>query len=774
MYILSVGTFIERLFRNIFFLIDDAIYSQIPKLYNLIVAIARTSPLSQASIADMAGRIYKLLAVFMIFKVTLSLIMYIVNPEDFSDKTKGVSKLVTNIVISLALLVLTPYIFSYAYQFQKIILEDNPLSTVIFGKETDATKSNIIDAGDQIAYLAISPFVTPNASVFSDCINIYDETPEGKVILNRKCFGFDDVDSFTQDYDKCDDKNNTRLLCGESWRSSKVSDLTREDLSNYAAGVQYGSYNLFFRKSLVTARLSVDKDWDDFAFNYSIVISTVVGVIIALFLITTCMDIALRSIKLAFLQLIAPIPILSYVDPKSGKDGMFKKWYQMCFKTFLSLFIKLLALYFAIYIISRVGKMVDIIDGSYVANGYIKIFIIIGALMFAKNFTKILEGLGIKLDGAGFQINPFKKLEDEALGGKKLSKASKGVLKAPIGSLQTLGKKTIGGIDAARNGKGFKQGWDRTHGTLYNKFYKKLDEWAPDSAEARKQERQGREEVKYMNTKWNKGKENADKLSQYIIGRRAAGDITYGYNSYKTPYEALNGHDVGAYQSVYKNQEFIQSRMALDRKDEARKALERVNEATLRNQSLQDALKSQQKFLKANLDEATYNKLFDAKGDAKWTNANLTEFSKLRDDTTKSVAGMEKVHESIRKQYQEDAAVEDAIKFVKYNKLDPSEPTKPEANFPELATSTVNNTNPSSSTGTTSTNSTNSTTSSGSQANSLNTLTVADDSSPTKTINADSDWPDMDTALDRNANSTSQGSPNFEYTSNDKKENAQQ
>ena len=213
--------------------------------------------------------------------------------------------------------------------------------------------------------------------------------------------------------------------------------------------------------------------------------------------------------------------------------------------------------------------------------------------------------------------------------------------------------------------------------------------------------------------------------------------------------------------------------MALDRKDEARKALERVNEATLRGQSLQDALKSQQKFLKANLDEATYNKLFDAKGDAKWTNANLTEFSKLRDDTTKSVSGMEKVHESIRKQYQEDAAVEDAIKFVKYNKVDPSEPTKPAADFPELATSAVNITNPSSSTGTTSTNSANSTTSSGSQANSLNTPTAADDSSPI-IINADSDWPDMDAAFDRNANSTSQGSSSFEYTSSDKKENAQQ
>ena len=84
MYILKVGI-IDRLFRNIFFLIDDAIYSQIPKLYDLLMSIARTSPLSQASIADMASRIYRLLAVFMMFKVILSLIMYVVNPDDLQD-----------------------------------------------------------------------------------------------------------------------------------------------------------------------------------------------------------------------------------------------------------------------------------------------------------------------------------------------------------------------------------------------------------------------------------------------------------------------------------------------------------------------------------------------------------------------------------------------------------------------------------------------------------------------------------------------------------------
>ena len=124
-------------------MLTDAIITYNKKLseYDLLLEIARTSILTQADIADMADRIYKLLAIFMVFKVTLSLITYVVNPDDFSDKSKGVAKLGTNIVISLSLLILTPYIFNYAYQFQTIILEDNSLATLIFGGSTEEEQS---------------------------------------------------------------------------------------------------------------------------------------------------------------------------------------------------------------------------------------------------------------------------------------------------------------------------------------------------------------------------------------------------------------------------------------------------------------------------------------------------------------------------------------------------------------------------------------------------------------------------------------------------------
>lgn len=430
MYVLSLNMWFQKLMRQFFFAIDKIVYNFIPTIYDLLISIARTSPLSQGDILEMADRIYKLLAIFMVFKVTFSLIMYVVNPDDFSDKTKGISKLGTNIIISLALLILVPYIFNYAYQLQTIILEDNSLAKLVFGEKTENNFLNT--AGEEMAFITISPFFTPNTSIeeLYECTNLLEKSSDGNPIFNASCSGLN------ENYESNGDVTSLYKLVNNNFSET--------DLKNYVAGVNAGSLGLMFRQDLALA--TTEKN-EDFIMDYKYIFSTVVGVVVILLLITFCLDVAVRSIKLAFLQLIAPIPIISYVDPKSGKDGLFKKWYQMCFKTFLSLFIRLLALYFAVYIISKIDSLVDIVNGSYQSSMLIKIFIIVGALMFAKQLPKILEGLGIKLDGGGFTLNPLKKIENEAIGGKQISKAAKVPLK--YGTRAAKGLATAGAVGGA-------------------------------------------------------------------------------------------------------------------------------------------------------------------------------------------------------------------------------------------------------------------------------------------------------------------------------------
>ena len=415
-----------------FMSIDSTLFNFIATLYDLLIAISRTSVLSQGDIAQFASRIEILLGIFMLFKMSFSLITYIVNPDDFTDKQKGFGKLIQNSVISLVLLVLVPYIFQMAFSLQAKILNDNLLAKLLLGEKltdnenTDNSKATLIDkAGEQMAFQVMLPFFKPNYSINDDmasCISIYDS--DG---------------SFNSE-------------CSDALTSTAPGDNNEIIINNYAKGIEYGSLGLTFRASV--ALLSTKED--QFLIDYKYPLSTATAVITCLLLITFCIDVGVRSVKLAFLQLIYPIPVISFMDPKSGKDGIFSKWYKMCLSTFLSLFIRLLALYFGIYIITQVGKhgMIDIINGSEVTDGWVILFVIIGILMFIKQMPKILENLGIKIDGEGsFSLNPLKKVLDEkngAFGAKRIASAAGGFA---VGAMH--GRALRGLVSGARGGKGF-------------------------------------------------------------------------------------------------------------------------------------------------------------------------------------------------------------------------------------------------------------------------------------------------------------------------------
>lgn len=524
MYILA-NMWFQKLMIQFFFNIDKMLYGFISQVYDLLMSISRTSVLSQANIIGFADRIYKLLAVFMIFKVTFSLIVYIVNPDDFSEKGKGIGKLSSNIIISLCLLVLTPYIFNYAYELQTIILEENTIAKLVMGDNTENDFLNT--AGDEITYITLSAFFSPNTSLekLYDCSTLVVKNEDGSVVFNPDCSGLDG-----------DDADSLMNL------TSDDSSFTETMLRNYVMGVENANFGLMFRQDLA---LATDPDNENFIMDYKYIISTAVGVVVLLLLITFCMDIAVRSIKLAFLQLVAPIPIISYIDPKSGKDGMFKKWYQMCFKTFISLFVRLLALFFAIYIISKVAelKMVDLVDGSYQTNKLVAIFIIIGALMFAKELPKILEGLGIKLDGGGkFTLNPLKKIENDAIGGKHIAKGAK-MATRPVKGLATAG---LVGASALVTGQGFRGLGRAFSGAMKGEKFGKNFSGSYSAARARKKQ------VQQMRldgvSPWDVRKEN---IKNTIFGGATAkdqyetfkGDLDMVTNGYKNYYSTVLSSD---------------------------------------------------------------------------------------------------------------------------------------------------------------------------------------------------------------------------------------
>ncbi len=500
--------FIIKVLRTIFFEIDSVVYGLIDDVYALLLKITRTTIFDDYTIQQFARRIYALVGIFMLFKVTVSIVNYILNPDDFSDKEKGFSSIIKHIILSLVMMVLVPYIFSEAYSLQAIILEENTIMNLVFGSPADdnryvntANSTYADTAGKKIQFTLLYTFAQPNYKDFMGDLNYnFTGCRNPYVICSEENGNLDKIGCTApneyqrrlrpfigdnQEYKRSDYIYELNNSCfgtynpqtdtfenGELQRAFADADETKA-FANYAQGVSQKSYSLFWRKDVILAKESNGEN--RYLINYRFLLSTIIGGATVYLLVLFCIDIAIRSVKLGFLQMIAPIPILSYCDPKSGKDGMFKKWTTMCFKTYVDLFIRLFALYFGIYVITIIGTFYDVTTGEMVDDFLVQVFMIIGMLMFAKKLPDFLkDALGI--DGGtfkDFKLNPIKRLEEQAVGGKTIKRATGVATGIGIGTLAgAAGLATGKGIHRATFGKAIAGGWNGDKfGKLFSSSY---------------------------------------------------------------------------------------------------------------------------------------------------------------------------------------------------------------------------------------------------------------------------------------------------------------
>lgn len=399
---------LETIFRTLLFWLDSIVYKFIPTVYNLLVNIAETSIFSEDVFTFFSNRIYTLLGVFMLFKVSFSILTYIVDPDAFTDKNKGFGKLISNIIITLVLLILTPFIFTYAMELQGIILKDNLIGKLF---STNGVNTTVVaDPGNTMAYETFKAFYYFDVDRYPEC----------------------DSDNFTG--------NNADFSCIENISSIEDTASLRKNLE-YAHFT--GSISVYLDSGIAIMRDSND----NYVMTYTTIFSTITGVVMILLLIVFCFDIAIRSVKLGFLRMLAPVPIISRIDPKKGKD-VFDKWVKTCINTYLDLFIRLLAIYFAIFVITQIIdlRFVDAVTGQEMGevNPFVKVFIILGALMFAKQLPKLIEDLtGMKMDGK-FTLNPMSKLR-EVPGVEKVASTLGGTV-AGVSAGARVGNPLLGGL----------------------------------------------------------------------------------------------------------------------------------------------------------------------------------------------------------------------------------------------------------------------------------------------------------------------------------------
>lgn len=215
--------------------------------------------------------------------------------------------------------------------------------------------------------------------------------------------------------------------------------------------------------SAMQERLNDKDNRDEYIYDYLWLFSFVVGGFIFVMLLIFSLDIAIRTVKLGFLQVIAPIAVVSYVDPKSSESGFFSKWLKVCINTYLMLFFRIAAVAFMVFIISFIPEIFQKIkddDGNF----FVVILIIIGILLFAKDVPKMLADL-LGVEDVGFGTLG-KALKGAALGatglafgataaatGGLIGGVAGGIIGGKGGILSGIGtgiKTGIGGVSAAK------------------------------------------------------------------------------------------------------------------------------------------------------------------------------------------------------------------------------------------------------------------------------------------------------------------------------------
>lgn len=356
-------------------------------------------------VEQITARLYVVLAVFMIFKLAFSLIQYLVNPDQVNDKQAGMGKLVSRTATAFIMLIGVPIIFT----------------EFVFGPE---------GASPDHTYQAIIARTIPRIILGSnvDTSNSDVGRSMGETMAATA------FSAFVQPREGCN---------APSLTTATISDIADATYARCSDVVDGGESSIF-------------------AYDYNWLFGLAVGLLMLVIMLFFTVDIAIRAIKLGILRIVAPIPIISYVDPKSAKDGAFNNWLKSLISTFLELFIKVAVIYIIIFIINELTSA----GGGFFDNAgldageqmYATVFIIIGMLLFAMQASAFIKNIfGIKDQGLGTGLGMLMGGAGALLAGGGIAGMAKGMMQGASDGAQ--GKASFGNFNkgkelAAKTAKG--------------------------------------------------------------------------------------------------------------------------------------------------------------------------------------------------------------------------------------------------------------------------------------------------------------------------------
>ena len=141
------------IFYSLFSIIAQVVFTIASKILILIDDLSKYNFFNQGTINDFTSKVYVIIGVLMLFKLVISAVQYIVNPDMFDDKNKGLGAVLKKSIIVVILLAIVPSIFTLAMEIQGDVVEQIP--KVIFGNRNYSVSS----ASDDISMTIMSSFL---------------------------------------------------------------------------------------------------------------------------------------------------------------------------------------------------------------------------------------------------------------------------------------------------------------------------------------------------------------------------------------------------------------------------------------------------------------------------------------------------------------------------------------------------------------------------------------------------------------------------------------
>ena len=435
---ISLGGILKAILGYIFLAIDSVVYFFVSQGFKMYIALAQFKLFDDKVFDDLINRTYIIIGVIALFIVAYALLNSIINPDNASKGDKSLSKIVKNFIFAIIGIAIVPTVFNYFYYFQRVVLCNNLIPKILLAQKGDDSQANLLNddkIGTQFATYLFQSFFYPKSI---ENMNMTDVDNDGDLLKSEAAKvevgyigeAFDFEESVNAEKFKQYDKDNTGKY------NLQMA---------YEAAMDGEMFFTAFRIFLLGGNGFANSVLNN-TVNYMIIVSTIAGVYCAYVLASLCIDMAIRAVKLGYLELIAPLPIMTLIIP--GKDGVFKAWIKKTGSCAFEVFTRLFIVSFVIYLIRTIPHLFTATSFSYsgcttsfwiITALLIRALVYCGLLTFLKQAPKFLsEATGIKSDG--FKLGIADKLGEMALIGgaaKNGVRAAQGAATGALGGLAT-------------------------------------------------------------------------------------------------------------------------------------------------------------------------------------------------------------------------------------------------------------------------------------------------------------------------------------------------